>query len=109
MGKVKLINDTINSAKVFIYKDPESDRYMKKGILHIFLADYNGKESIKLGKDLLCYEWVKPEEVMIKIQNSYSVFKKTFPIILNSLNLHFPLFLLIYIYFFSFLRISSSS
>ncbi len=79
----KLVKSTITHE--FIHSDKKSPRYGKKGILHIFLAEYIGNKDLKASDDLLAIHWMTEIEAIEVLKKSYSYlepsFRKVLPMI----------------------------
>lgn len=62
----------------FVHTDKKSPRYGKKGILHAFIAAYDGSEEIQLDKELLSYEWLTELKTIETLKASYTYLPQVF-------------------------------
>jgi 8-oxo-dGTP pyrophosphatase MutT (NUDIX family) len=62
----------------FLHTDKNSPRYGKKGVLHIFLAEYNGKDQIHLDSQLQEFAWDTESAVLAKLEHAYPYLKTVF-------------------------------
>lgn len=74
-----------NLTHEFVHTDPKSERFGKKGILHAFLAEYNGYEPVKLDSELLQVAWLREKDVLQTIKTSYPYLTPVFKKIVNML------------------------
>jgi 8-oxo-dGTP pyrophosphatase MutT (NUDIX family) len=70
----------------FVHEDTNSPRFGKKGVLHILLLFYNGKEQIIPSPEIEEVMWLSEEEVIEKISSSYRYWTPVFKKVITFLN-----------------------
>lgn len=70
----------------FVHEDPNSPRYLKKGVLHVYLLKYNGNEVVAPSDELESVVWLSSNSVLENLIGSYAYWNSVFEKVLRYLD-----------------------